>query len=191
MALISTTDLGNALDLQSIRGNAGSMKALVDELQAEAIAHTHLGTGNEPPVIPIAGLASEILRKQSTTLTSTQILALNTTAISIVPAGGADTIIVVDKIVAVLDYGTIAYTGGNALEFRYTNSSGVKVATDLAAASFLNLTADAFATSGGVEAQAIAAANAAVVVWVPTANPAAGNSTLDLHVYYRIVSVAT
>jgi hypothetical protein len=195
MALKSTTGLADVLDLQAAKSKGLNIADYMDELQGffhNSTGHTHLGTGDgEPPVIPFAGLSTDVLQKQSTTLTAAQVKALNTTPIAIVTAGGANTIIKVDSIVAVLDYGTTAFTGGNALEFRYTNGSGVKVASDLASGTFLNLTADAFGIAGAVEAQVIAAANAAVVVSVPTADPAAGDSTLDIHVYYRVVSVAT
>lgn len=120
-------------------------------------------------------------------LTSAQILALYSTPITLVPAPGAGYAVIIERIVGKATYSTAAYTGSNNLEFRYTNGSGAKVATDVEEA-FINVASGTLLTSvAGLEAEFAPVANAAVVVCVPSQNPAAGSGVIDLTVMYRLV----
>jgi hypothetical protein len=126
-----------------------------------------------------------VIERVEVTLTSAQIKALFTTPQVLVPAPGAGRYIQVLSITGKLKYGTIAYTGANAVELRYTDGSGTKVTGDLAAA-WLNATVNRLDTAIGAAATSMTA-NAAVVVAVPTANPAAGDSTVQFDVLYRVM----
>ena len=119
------------------------------------------------------------------TLSSAQILALNSTPVTIIPTF-SQSIIIVEAITARLNFNTTAYTGSNNLEFRYTDASGTKVTADLTSA-FLNSGSTAYASVLGVEAQFTPVINTPIVVRVPTTNPATGNSTLNLLIKYRLV----
>lgn len=125
------------------------------------------------------------------TLTAAQVKALNTTPIALVAAPGAGNTIVVDRIFGKSVGDTAAFTGANALEFRYTNGSGTKVSADMPAA-FINAANGTTErrTVAGIEAVLTPVANAAIVAFVPTANPggatAAGSITLT--VVYRVYS---
>lgn len=139
------------------------------------------GTGGQA-----ATFDSQGQQRARVTLTSAQIKALNTTPITLVAAPGAGVYVSVDEIVATLNFGTTPYTGANAMEFRYTNGSGAKVTGDAASAWIDS------ASSAAVKVIAAAVtpvANAAVVASVPTANPAAGDSTISLDIYYRLVTI--
>lgn len=125
------------------------------------------------------------------TLTAAQVKALNTTPIALVAAPGAGKTIVVDRIFGKSDGGNVPFTGANALEFRYTNGSGTKVSADMPSA-FINAANGTTErrTVGGIETVLTPVANAAIVAFVPTANPggvtAAGSITLT--VVYRVYS---
>lgn len=134
-----------------------------------------------PRVIP--GIAQRV----RVPLTSAQILASNTTPITLVPAPGAGKYISVDEVVAKMTFGSVQYTGANAVEVRYTDGSGVKVTGDLAAA-WLNSASTRVDKAIGA-AVAVAVANAAIVVAVPSANPGAGDGTVTLDILYRVVSL--
>lgn len=122
-------------------------------------------------------------------LTSAEILALSTTPIALIAAPGAGKVIIVDRIVGTSTFVTAAYTGANALEFRYTNASGAKVTADIAAA-FINVASGTLThTVGGLVAELVAVSNAAIVVRVPTADPAAGSGNIKLQIAYREVPV--
>jgi hypothetical protein len=131
-------------------------------------------------------IADYLVQHAKGVLSNAQLLALHTTPVALVPAAGAGTYISVDEIVLTLNYGTIAFTGNNNMEFRYTDGSGAKVTGD-AAYAWAQGTANA-----GVKAIAAAVtpvANAAVVAVVPTANWAAGDSTISYSIKYRVCTL--
>lgn len=129
-----------------------------------------------------------VAQRRTTVLTTAQVLALHTTPVSLIPAPGAGKYIEVISVVAKTTFNTIAYTGSNALELRYTDGSGVKVTGDIAAA-LVNAAATRADKALGA-AVAVMVANAAVVAVVPVADPAAGNSPITIDVLYRIVTNA-
>lgn len=129
-------------------------------------------------------IPTTLAQRAQVTLTAAQIKALFTTPQVLVAAPGAGFYISIDEIVATLNYGTIQFTGANAVEFRYTDGSGSKVTGD-AASAWLNGAATAGVKT--VSAAVTPLANAAVVAAVPSGNPAAGDSTVKFDVLYRIV----
>lgn len=135
-----------------------------------------------PRVIP--GLT----QKLRVTLTSAQILALNTTPAVLIGAPPAGKYISVDEVlVKAPAAGSVAYTGANAVELRYTNGAGSKATGDYAAAS-LNSIVSQVDKLVGAALTAVPAA-APIVASVPTANPAAGNGTVTFDISYRVVGL--
>jgi len=122
------------------------------------------------------------------TLTPTQVKALHSTPVTLVPSqGGSKSIIIVDDITAYLNYAGTPYTGANNLEFRYTDGSGTKVTADMTS-TFLNSAASAYSYAPGVTSTFTPVTNAPIVVAVPVANPAAGTSPLTFLVHYRVLA---
>ena len=119
-----------------------------------------------------------------TTLTALQVKALHTTPITLVAAPASGGAIVVSRIVFKSTFVTAAYTGANALEFRYTNASGAKVTADIAAATLNFASGTRYASVAGVTAELQPVDNAAIVVCVPVANPAVGDSPVSFAVEY-------
>lgn len=157
--------------------------------------HSHDGIGS-PPIDP-ANLvnANSYFALQQTTVTDTQIKALHTTPITIVPAIGKGTsalnvnsVTIVEGITAKIFYVGTAFTGLNALEFRYTDASGAKVTADIPN-TFINSGANAFAHVAGVTTALTPVVNSPITVSVPVANPAAGNGIIVFVVKYRVVSL--
>lgn len=129
----------------------------------------------------------EIVRR-TVTLTSAQVLASNTTPITLVPAPGAWKAVHVESIVWSVDYNSAAYATNTTMEARYTDGSGTKVTADIT--SLLTATADTILSVWGIEAQLVLTQNAPVVIRTATGNPATGNSPVTFTVFYRVVSVA-
>jgi hypothetical protein len=123
--------------------------------------------------------------QRSVTLTPTQVKALFTTPIVLITAPGAGVIITVDRIVFASTFVAAAYTGANALEFRYTDASGAKVTADIAAATLNFASGTQYSTVAGVTTEFVPVANAAIVVCVPIANPAVGDSPVVITVEYN------
>ncbi|HVB24111.1 MAG TPA: hypothetical protein VNG51_19390 [Ktedonobacteraceae bacterium] len=128
-----------------------------------------------------------VIKSVKVTLTSAQILALNTTPITLIAAQGANTYIEVLAATAKLDFGTVAYTGANAANITYTNGAGA-AATGTLSSSFLDSSSSAAAKV--VPAAVTPVVNSPVVISVGTANPAAGDSTITLDLFYRVVTLA-
>lgn len=124
--------------------------------------------------------------RKRVTLTSAQILALFTTPITLIPAPPAGYFIDIISITAKVKFNSVAYTGANALELRYTGAAGAKVSADLPN-TFINSAADAYIKVTQVGVTPVAAAP--VVAAVPTANPAAGNSVMGFDILYRTVGI--
>lgn len=126
--------------------------------------------------------------KQTTTvsLTAAQIIAMGTTPVEIVAAPGAGKCTIVDNITFKMVTTATAFTGGGAVEFRYTDASGTKVTADVAAAVVTAGAGTSFTNVRGIEASLTCTANAAIVIRNPTAAFAAGTGsaviTIDYHV---------
>lgn len=157
--------------------------------------HDHDGISS--PTIPFDHITNSdsYVGLITTTLSSTQIKALNTTPVVLVPKFGTNSsnvginyVFIVEGITARLMYGGTAYTGANNLEFRYTDGSGTKVTADLAN-TFINSGANTFAHVAGITTAFTPVYNAPIVVSVPVANPATGNSRITFVVKYRVVSI--
>lgn len=133
-------------------------------------------------------LSEDVARTIQVTVPTASVLLLNTTPYSLVAAPGAGKIILVDEITAKLVFNTIAYTGANALEFRYTDGSGAKVTADLASSFIDSASGTNYATVKSIVTALTPVANAAIVVRVPTADPGAGNSAIVFSVKYRVVT---
>lgn len=166
----------------TITGNAnvyqGQSKQFIGRV-TNATAGSEAVTVYEASIIP----DTEQLQIVST-LSSAQILALHTTPINMI-ANVASKTILIDEIIFTMTFATGAYTGGNNVEFRYTNGAGTKVSSDVTAAT-LNI-------SGGLQQERSLGlgtpffANAPVVAVVPVANPAAGGGSASVFIRYRLV----
>jgi hypothetical protein len=161
-------------------------------------AHTQSGTDSQQ-VDPNSLLNSTLyFAVKQTVLSSSQILALKDTPVTLLPAIGQNltsatslnTALIVHGISAKIYAGAVAYTGANALEFRYTNASGAKVTADIPN-TFINTTASttAWAHAAGIITAFTPVPAKPIVVCVPTANPATGNGRIIISVYYRAVSL--
>ncbi len=120
------------------------------------------------------------------TIATGAVLTLNTTPVQLVAAPGTGSVVIVDDIAAKLVRNSITYTTQGVLEFRYTDGSGAKVSADIANTLLFTSSGTGYQTVKGVATALIPVANAAIVVDVPTGNPAAGNSPLVITVRYHI-----
>jgi hypothetical protein len=120
-------------------------------------------------------------------LTAAQIIAMNATPVSLIAAPGAGMAIIVDNITVKMVTTATAFTGGGAVEFRYTNGSGAKVTADVAAAVVTAGAGTSFTNVRGIEASLTAVANAAIVITNATAAFATGTGTAVVSIDYHVV----
>ncbi len=150
-------------------------------------SHDHNGT-NSPQVDPrnLKGVRN-YFANAIITLTAAQIKLLHSTPVILIPSPGATAAIIVEGIAAKITYNGTQYTGANALEFRYTDGSGTKVTADIPS-SFIDSASTAYYYAPAVTAAFAPLIGKPVVVAVPTANPAAGNSIITFTIKYRIIN---
>lgn len=135
--------------------------------------------------VAIDQLDADVLRYRDVTLTSAQILALNATPITVLPAPGAGLANIVLGIYGTLDYASATYSAStDTLDFKYTDGSGDLVAQLTNA--FLESAADGRAYAEA-QAECVPVVNAPVVAHVGNANPTTGDSNIKLRIYYRQV----
>lgn len=135
---------------------------------------------------------TDTLESAVVTVSTAELLLLNTTPKTLVAAPGAGIAIVPVSATMFLDYATTAYDGiaaGEDLAFRYTDGSG-NIALTVEATGFLDASADAhrYALASGL---ATPTANAALVLHMTTGNIATGDSPLKVRVRYRLVTLLT
>jgi hypothetical protein len=121
-------------------------------------------------------------------LTAAQIIAMGTTPVSLIAAPGAGRVIIVDNITFKMVRTATAFTGGGAVEFRYTDASGAKVTADVAEAVVDTAgAATEFANVRGIEASLTPVANAAIVITNATAAFATGTGTAVVSIDFHVV----
>lgn len=156
-----------------------------DKANTEATARVVL-TG------PSSAASPDIITSTVITVTTEELLALNTTPKALVAAPGAGKAIVPVDALMFLDYATTAYDGiaaGEDLAMRYTDGSG-NIAAQVETTGFLDASADAHraAVFSGLITPT---ANAALVLHMTSGNIATGDSPLKVQVRYRIVDLLT
>jgi hypothetical protein len=120
------------------------------------------------------------------TLTAAQIIAMGTTPVTLIAAPDAGKCTIVDNVTFKMTTTATAFTGGGAVEFRYTDASGTKVTADIAAAVITAAAGTSFTNVRGIEASLTGVANAAIVISNATAAFAAGTGTATLTIEYHI-----
>ena len=122
------------------------------------------------------------------TLSSAQILALNSTPQTLVAAGGAGTFIDVVSITLFLDYGTVAYTTNTNLQ---TYIGGMTPTNNLSN-TILTATADTVYTNSSPFTHEDTSANLVnqpLYLKVGVGDPTTGNRPLYVYVTYRIITL--
>ena len=123
-------------------------------------------------------------RTASVSVTSAEILALNTTPKTLIASPGEDNFIIVDEVFLFHDHGGTDYVGGDDLAINYTDGSGDSLISDISETAFLEASADAYALHHGIDC--IPVSGAAVVLFAKTSDPTTGDGTFTIKIKYRI-----
>ena len=123
----------------------------------------------------------------SVSLTAAQIIAMGTTPVQLIAAPASGKCIIVDNISFKMTTTATAFTGGGAVEFRYTNASGTKVTADIASTVITAAAGVSFTNVRGIEASLTGTVDAAIVIRNATAAFAAGTGSAVVTIDYHIV----
>lgn len=126
------------------------------------------------------------IRQHTVDLSSTQIKALNSSPVTLIPAPGGQRAIRPLRLFVLMNYGGTPYAGTNNLAFYFTDGDGPKAYEDFSYA-LLNNAGDIAWVELFANANTTPIENAPIVALVKTANPTNGNSTIRLVLEYEIV----
>jgi len=138
--------------------------------------------GNGSLGVQSTDCAINLIQTAVVTLTSAQILTLNTTPVVIVPAPGAGLTIIGDYMVLKYLNGGTNYAGGGAFSMQY--SGGATLFATLPASTITGASATATAPTTGAVTGSI---NTAVTITNATGNFTTGNGTIVILMSYVIV----
>jgi len=110
-------------------------------------------------------------------LSAANIIAMNATPISLIPAQGAGRVVLVQSYTIQIVRTATAFTGGGAVEVRYTNGSGAKAGADISSSFVTGAEGTAYVSIAGVVTELKPVVNAAIVITNATAGFAAGTGT--------------
>lgn len=126
----------------------------------------------------------------SVTITAAELLAANTTPVTLIPAQGAGLAIVVNEISLSMVYGTATYATNGVVNI-ITDTAGIAQAT-ATANGFLfgtvSRTVKATPVNPTTTTQTQLIANKNVVLTVATGNPTAGDSVITVQGTYSVIS---
>jgi NAD/NADP transhydrogenase alpha subunit len=131
----------------------------------------------------------------ATTISNAQLLALYDTPVNLVPAQGAGSLILVDKVVVDYHFLTAQTTAGGAIAAQYDSTvhgAGVAATATIAAATLNGFAANAVMSVGSVAvSQADTAVyNKGIYLSNATADFATGAGSLVVYTYYRVLTPA-
>ncbi len=128
--------------------------------------------------------------RTSITLTSSQIKSLNSTPVTLIESPEGDKSIKVNSIFARITFGSAAYVGAGAMEFRYTNGSGDKVCADMSNA-FITNGSTTYRQCKGTLGNDVGDYRDEKIVATSTTDFTDGDSTITLDIAYEIVDTFT
>lgn len=112
----------------------------------------------------------------------------------LVAAGGANTLLVVDKVDLLMTYGSAAYAAGGVAAVQYdstANGAGVLASSTLSAATFQPTASTGFVFNGGVVPQTFSTCvNKGLYLSNLTGAFTTGDSAFVAHIWYKLIATA-
>lgn len=186
--------VGNASNVATAAAMSGDVHISntgATTIQAGAVTGSKIANN----AVDYAQLAADVAATATVTLTAAQITALYDTPVQLIAAPGAGKLVVIDKIVWDIAYGTTQYTAGGAIAAQYGNSAhgvGDAASSSIAAATLNAVAANEVLSASSTQIVSVKTncINAAVYLSNATADFATGDSTATLYVYYKILTIA-
>jgi hypothetical protein len=179
----------NVATAVTMTGDVAITNAGVTTIQPGAVTSSKIANN----AVTSTQLAANTIQYERVALSNAQFLGMYATPVSIVAAGGANTAIIVERMVLETVYGTTQSAAGGAVALQYGNAAhgaGEGASATIAAATLNGDTASTLNRAAGANADNLlsAAANAAVYISNTGAAFTTGDSTYFVHVWYSIVA---
>ncbi len=191
----STVRLDRAFDQQSIEqlkggqfvvvgagtANAGALFSLVEPLPQKIGVDSFIYTASSPIV-------------SSTEITAAQFNGMYATPVALVPAPGANKLIVLDRMELIQTYGSAAFAAGGVVAAQYgatINGGGPAASNTEAAADFQVTASNTYLFNGAVGAKPFSTTvNQGLYLSNASGAFTTGNSTFVAKVHYHVINVA-
>lgn len=138
-----------------------------------------------------AKLATNVVQYAAVAVSSAEFKGMYVTPKQLVAAGGANTLLVLDKVDLLMTYGSAAYAGGGVAHVQYGNTTlgaGVIASTTLAAATFQPTASTGFMFNTGVVAQTFTTCvNLGLFLSNITGAFTTGDSDFVAHCWYKVI----
>jgi len=141
-----------------------------------------------PNAVVSGDLAVNTVQYAEVEISAAEILALYTLAKELVAAPGAGKVLEFISLTLAYDYGTVAYTIGDAtnLEVKITDKTGASVSTTQAVTDMIDQVTDQLRALDKLEASVTPVDNAPLCLALAGADPTAGDGTIHAKVAYRV-----
>jgi len=127
-----------------------------------------------------------IIRTAVVSLTSANIKAMSATPVTLI-AGVTGKTIVIDDICLKMTTTATGYTGGGAVEFRYTDGSGAKVTADIASTVITAEAGTSFTINKSITTSLVGVVDAPIVITNATEAFATGTGTGVITCRYHLI----
>jgi hypothetical protein len=127
-----------------------------------------------------------IIRTAVVSLTSADIKAMSATPVTLI-AGVTGKTIVIDDICLKMTTTATGYTGGGAVEFRYTDGSGAKVTADIASTVITAEAGTSYTINKSIVTSLTGVKDAPIVITNASAAFAAGTGTGVIYARYHLI----
>ena len=139
-----------------------------------------------------AKLALTTIQYTSVAITAAQFNGMYATPKLLVAAGGANTLLVLDKVQLLMTYGAANFAAGGVAHVQYdstANGAGVIASTTLSAATFQAAASTGFNFNAGVVAETFTTCvNKGLYLSNVTAAFTTGDSTFVAHIWYKVIA---
>lgn len=171
-------------------GNASNTATGVAMSGAATISNTGVVTLANNAVAS-ANLATAVLQYTTVAISAAQFNGMYAAPKLLVAAGGANTLLVLDKVQLLMTYGSAAYAAGGVAAVQYdltANGAGVIASTTLAAATFQATASTGWNFNAGVVAETFSTCvNKGFYLSNITGAFTTGDSAMVAHIWYKII----
>ena len=150
--------------------------------------YLYMSMGDNWVSSPFTGTGGAIIKEASLTIASADVLTLNSTPITIVPAQGAGTVIEVLSAFVSIDFNTTAYATNTFIQLIVNGATTAQYGGGILNATVATTKKlPEISTTSSTTTQLIT--NAALQVSTLIGNPTAGDSDITVYVTYRIIEL--